>query len=71
MFCLQVLSASVAHGLEHFQIEGSEETARFVRMFDKFFDCLNVRSLRSVKSDRRGYTTSDDERREVSHYLYL
>ena len=48
--------------MEHFQIAGAREAIRFVRMFDKAFDCLNVRNLHDKKPERRGYTTADDER---------
>ena len=41
--------------------------------FDKFFDCLNVRSFSewkaSRKPDRKPYTSPDDPRLEV-HSLY-
>ena len=50
---LQILSSSVANGLEHCQILGSEETAKFVRMFDRVFDCLNARSRKADKADRQ------------------
>ena len=56
----------MANGLEHYAIPGSEETTQFVRMFDRVFDCLNVRSLRAVKPDRRGYTSAADGRLEVT-----
>ena len=50
------------------------ETERFVRVFDKFFDCLNVRSpdehQRRRKPNLKPYTRSDDERLMVSGLLY-
>ena len=55
--------------MEHFSIPGAEETIRFIRMFDKAFDCLNVRSLESAKVNRRGYKRSDDERLDVGEML--
>ena len=58
----QVLSKTVACLMEFFKIPGCEETIRFIRMFDRAFDCLNVRSLRSEKPSRRGYTSEEDER---------
>ena len=46
------------------------ETQRFIKMFDKFFDCLNVRSpdeyRRKRKPDLKPYTCSSDERLTVS-----
>ena len=56
----------MANGLEHYSIPGLEETTRFVRIFDRLFDCLNVRSLRAVKPDRRGYTSATDGLLEVT-----
>ena len=56
----------MANGLGHYAIPGSEETAQFVRMFDRVLDCLNVRSHRAVKPDRRGYTSATDGRLEVT-----
>ena len=48
----------------------TRETERFVRTFDKFFDCLNVRSLdehrRKRKPNLKPYTSSSDERLTVS-----
>ena len=45
------------------------ETSRFCSMFDKFFDCLNVRSkdecVKKQKPDRRPYKYKDDNRLEV------
>ena len=37
------MSESVACALEMLNREGTRETRRFIRMIDKFFDCLNVR----------------------------
>ena len=58
----QVLSETVACLMEFFKIPGCEETIRFIRMFDRAFDYLNVRSLTSEKPSRRGYTSEEDER---------
>ena len=49
--CMKVLSTSVAQGLHYLREEGissedTVETQRFVQLFDKFFDCLNVRYTR-------------------------
>ena len=40
---IQVLSTSVANGFGFCGLEETKETEKFVWMFDKFFDCLNVR----------------------------
>ena len=50
---MQVLSQSVANGFENHKIPGTRETARFVRIFDKVFDCLNVRSVSEWKKTRK------------------
>ena len=71
---LQVLSTTTAEGLRVYGGEEMVETERFVRMFDKFFDCLNVRSpdehQRRLKPNLKPYTRSDDERLTVSGSLY-
>ena len=50
----------------------TSETERFVRTFDKFFDCLNVRStdeyIKKRKPNLRPYTDVTDERLTVSSY---
>ena len=48
------------------RVNGAEETAKFLRYFDKGFDCLNARSTKEVKADRRPYTSEDDKRLQVS-----
>lgn len=40
----QVLSETVANSLEMLFDESVSETVTFIRMMNKFFDCLNVRS---------------------------
>ena len=46
------------------------ETMRFVRMFDRWFDCMNVSSLsegkRELKKDLYPYRTPKDTRFDVS-----
>lgn len=50
----QVLSSSVANALEFFDLEETQETEKFVRNFDRFFDCLNVRcTSESVHTEAR------------------
>ena len=64
-----MLSKSVADGFEYYKVPGTSETTRFVRMFDKAFDCLNVRNLHEWrekrKADRKPYDSPTDERLEV------
>ena len=65
----QVLSESVADALAYFGDPKTEETEKFIQYFDKFFDCLNVRSLSkwktSRKPDRKPYTSFTAPRLEV------
>ena len=56
-----------------FSLEGNDglrETERFVRFFDKFFDCMNVRNFNEAvykrKPDLRPYRSADDPRLSVS-----
>lgn len=68
---MQVLSESVAHALES---EGHFETAKFVEMFDKFFDCLNVSSLSRGHLKQKKYCypykSENDERLSVGSIAY-
>ena len=41
----QVLSSTMSAVLENFGPPDAIETAKFCKMMDTFFDCLNVRSL--------------------------
>ena len=43
-FTVQALSTTTANAMEYFKIPDAEETIRFIRMIDRAFDCLNVRS---------------------------
>lgn len=66
-----MLSSSVANALEYFGNPETKETETFVCHFDRFFDCLNVRSIeedyKKQKEDLLSYyTTSDDERLKVT-----
>ncbi|KAK6168333.1 hypothetical protein SNE40_020890 [Patella caerulea] len=62
----QVLSRSVGLIIEEYGGEAATETARFIKLVDRFFDCLNVRSLyegeRKRKPDLMPYTSVDDPR---------
>ena len=70
---VQVLSSTVANAFSYYSLEETEETEKFVRYFDKFFDCLNVRSLsecvHSRKPDLRPYRSPDDPRLQVIKYV--
>ena len=64
------LSGSVASALAISGMEDVQETTKFVSFFfDKFFDALNVKNLRSGKHKRKAfqnqYTSADDERLQV------
>ena len=49
----QILSQSVSKALEDNKDERVTETAKFVSMMDKLFDCLNVHSLDAGKHHRK------------------
>ena len=53
----------------------AQETAKFVLMFDKFFDALNVGDFVSSKHHRKPfqapYVSKDDFRLDVSDYKTL
>ena len=61
-----MLSASVANALEYHGDRETVKTANFVRLFDKFFDSFNVRSVdESIlkrKPDLRPYVTGPMKR---------
>ena len=67
---MQVLSESVANALAFYGDLQTKETQRFVRIFDKFFDCLNGRNLdehqKRRKPNLKPYRSKDDERLKVS-----
>ena len=67
---LKVLSTSVANALEYYKDPRTEETELFIRKFDYFFDCLNVRSKREwitkKKQSLKPYTSPTDSRLSVS-----
>lgn len=67
---MQVLSSTVGDALLHYKEEDTTETARFVKIFDRFFDMLNTRSLKEHifqrKPDLSPYHTPDDVRLKVS-----
>ena len=67
---MQVLSSSVSCALEYYGLEETTETQVFVKQFDRFFDCLNVRCVskgaHKLKPDLRPYKDPDDSRLSVS-----
>ena len=67
----QVLSSTVANAFAYFGDETTSETERFVRNFDQFFDCFNVRSFTECfkhrKPDLRPYRSAEDSRLKVSN----
>ena len=62
----QVLSESVYHALYNFGPPEAAATAKFCHMFDKFFDCLNVKNTdeatTKLKPFLKEYRPPDDER---------
>ena len=75
MIFVKVLSTSVAEAFALYDYPDTSETERFVRTFDKFFDCLNVRStdeyVKQRKPNLRPYTDITDERLTVSVSCFL
>ena len=67
-----MLSETVANALKYHGDASTTETERFVRTFDKFFDCLNVRNLQEHHHRRKPnlapYSSSTDERLSVSAF---
>ena len=49
----QVLSKSVCDAFSYFGDPTTKETEKFILMMDRFFDCLNVRSLNQWKEKRK------------------
>lgn len=62
----QVLSDSVANSIEMLYGPETSETVYFLRLFNKFFDCLNVRSMWEGRNKRNEnlapYLTQNDPR---------
>ena len=67
-----MLSASVSNALQYYNDDDTFETERFVRLFDRFFDCLNTRhpdaGFHARKPDLNPYRTTKDTRLTV--YIY-
>ena len=49
----------------------TQETIRFIRTFDKTFDCLNVSKFGDAKPDRQPYTDVNDPRFQVSDVFVI
>ena len=71
----QVLSHSVGSILAAYGREEVQETARFILLMDRMFDCLNVRALtegdHKLKPDLMPYRSVDDPRFEVTLFFLL
>ena len=71
---MQALSETVSKALALTRDPEVEETARFVGVFDKFFDCLNVADFTSGMKKRKvfqqPYRSSQDFRLEVRIYTH-
>ena len=69
--CVQVLSETVSNALT---LHGARETAKFVALFDKFFDLLNDSNFhngtRTRKPFQHSYRGSNDFRLAVMLYSY-
>jgi hypothetical protein len=65
VFFQKVLSKKTGQTMLDDGPPNSEETAKFILMTDRFFDCLNGISNSDSKPDRRGYYSTDDPRFEV------
>ena len=67
------MSKTVADLFEYFDDPSTTETKKFVLMFDRLFDCLNVRDLhqwvRKLKPDLKPYRNADDPRFKVNHIV--
>lgn len=63
-----VLGATTANNLDELHGDEVKETVKFIRLADRFFDCLNghntTEGRHHLKPDRNPYTTPDDDRFE-------
>jgi len=70
---VQVLSESVAKAMKLTGGDEVTETVRFVEMFDRFFDCLNVNNFTSGRHKRKvfqyPYRSAGDFRLKVDHCI--
>lgn len=69
------MSSTVADALSHFNDEETTETRLFIRLFDEFFDCLNVkRKMEGIlkrKDSRLPYTKAEDQRFKVCDWVIV
>lgn len=69
-----MLSKTIADAFSVAENDTFRETETFIRNFDRFFDCMNVRHLNEAmykkKPDLRPYISPDDSRLSVSSYIY-
>lgn len=69
LFDIQVLSETVGKALQQNGGEEASETAKFILLVDKFFDCLNVKSIsesyKHLKLYRKPFRSGDDFRLKV------
>lgn len=63
------MSSTVADALTYFNDEETTETRLFIRLFDEFFDCLNVTNKLEGKLKRKdarlAYYKAEDKRFKV------
>ena len=71
---LQVMSESVASALQYLDNDKTQQTRLFIRMVDRFFDCLNVRNPLLAQVKRKDsiapYKSPNDERFKVQ-YMHM
>ena len=69
------MSESVASALEFVDNDATQQTRLFIRMINKFFDCLNGKGPQQAKLKRNDdiapYTSPSDERFKVITQLML
>ena len=72
---LQVMSSTVADALTYEDNDDTTETRLFIRLFDEFFDCLNVKSVLEGtlkrKPARLPYHTPNDQRFKVHIHINI
>lgn len=69
-----MLSQTVADAIDFYGPSEATETKRFVEIFNKFFDCLNVRHLdehrKKLNPNLEPYRKPDDKRLKVSNAFW-
>lgn len=70
-----MLSKSVADAMSIEEDPVLQETETFIRNFDKFFDCMNARSMTECiykrKPDLRPYRSTSDHRLNVCVFFFF